>query len=131
MRAISCFGGARSTIHLPSMFSAISISRRATLPVDVDQRQALDLAVGFAQPLDQVADDEHRQLEVVLEASVKPALERRSISQGSSVSTLAERGRSSSRPISPKNSLRPITERITSCPSSSGIRTFTRPERMM
>ena len=45
--------------------------------------------------------------------------------------TLAERGRSSSRPISPKKSFWPMIERVTSWPFSSAISTFARPERMM
>jgi len=54
-----------------------------------------------------------------------------SSSQGSIDTTLAERGLSSMRPISPKNSPGPISERITSLPSASPIMTLSRPEITM
>ena len=47
------------------------------------------------------------------------------------VTTLAERGASSIRPISPKNSPGPRMLRMTSLPSESLIITFRRPDRIM
>ena len=52
-------------------------------------------------------------------------------SQDSIATTLAERGLSSIRPISPKNSPGPRMARITSLPSESLIITLSRPESTM
>ena len=54
-----------------------------------------------------------------------------SSSQGSMAMTVAERGASSMRPISPKNSPEPRIARMTSRPSSSLIITLRRPEITM
>src|SRR5882672_7052380 len=59
---------------------------------------------------------------------LKSLFERLKSSQASRAATLAERGWSSIRPISPKNSFGPRIARITSPPSSSVIITLRRPE---
>jgi hypothetical protein len=59
---------------------------------------------------------------------LKSRLEIDSSSQGSMQTTLAERGASSIRPISPKNSPGPRMLSMTSLPSASLIITLSRPE---
>jgi hypothetical protein len=83
--AISCFEIFFLTIRLPLASSDGEIEQQAGDPaIDIEQRQALDLAVGLAQATDENLHQLLRHQEVVLQAALEIVLARASSSSHAS-----------------------------------------------